>query len=29
MLKVNKPVFNFYFGASPDIIAKARVLRKA
>ena len=28
MLKINKPVFNFYFGASPDIIAKARVLRK-
>ena len=29
MLKVNKPVFNFYFGASADIIAKARVLRKS
>jgi very-short-patch-repair endonuclease len=28
MLKVNKPVFNFYFGASMDLIAKARVLRK-
>ena len=29
MIKVNKPVFNFYFGASQDIIAKARVLRKS
>jgi len=29
MLKVNKPVYNFYFGASPDVIAKARLLRKS
>ncbi len=28
MIAVNKPVYNFYFGASPDIIAKARILRK-
>ncbi len=28
MLKVNTPVYNFYFGASLEIIAKARVLRK-
>jgi very-short-patch-repair endonuclease len=28
MLKVNKPIYNFYFGASPDVNAKARVLRQ-
>lgn len=29
MLKINQPVFNFYYGASPELIEKARVLRKS
>jgi very-short-patch-repair endonuclease len=29
MLKINQPVINFYFGASPELIEKAKVLRKS